>query len=121
MASVRHKRAKQQSFFNDPNGAVVYVRVSSDRQVDNTSLDSQERACRAYCQSQGWKVVRLFREEGASAKTAERPRFQEMLRYCKEARPRPSFLVVYAVDRFARDTYDHHIVKRHLASRRPAP
>jgi hypothetical protein len=29
--------------------------------------------------------------------------------------------VVYAVDRFARDTYDHHIVKRHLASRRPAP
>jgi site-specific DNA recombinase len=58
----------------------------------------------------------LFREEGASAKTAERPRFQEMLRYCKESSPRPTYLVVYAVDRFARDTYDHHIVKRHLAS-----
>jgi hypothetical protein len=65
---ARYKRAKQQSFFNDPDGAVIYVRVSRDRQVDNTSLDSQERACRAYCQSQGWKVVRLFREAGASAK-----------------------------------------------------
>jgi site-specific DNA recombinase len=73
-------------------------------------------ACRAYCESKGWKVVRFFREEGVSAKTTERPRFQEMLRYCKETSPRPSFVVVYAVDRFARDTHDHHIAKRHLAS-----
>jgi site-specific DNA recombinase len=100
---------------------VIYVRVSSDRQIDNTSLDHQERACRTYCEQQGWKVSMLFREEGASAKTAERPRFQEMLRYCKESSPRPSYLVVYAVDRFARDTYAHHIVKRPSQSRRPAP
>jgi site-specific DNA recombinase len=112
---MRRKSQNRQSF-NDPSSVVLYIRVSSDRQVDNTSLDSQERACRAYCEAKGWKIARLFREEGASAKTAERPRFQEMLRYCKESSPRPSFVVVYAVDRFARDTCDHHIVKRHLAS-----
>lgn len=60
--------------------------------------------------------AKLYREEGASAKTAERPRFQEMLRYYKEATPRPSYVVVYAVDLFARDSNDHHVVKRHLAS-----
>jgi hypothetical protein len=37
--NMRRKSQKRQSF-NDPSSAVVYVRVSSDRQVDNTSLDS---------------------------------------------------------------------------------
>jgi site-specific DNA recombinase len=113
---VNRKKKDQAQGVNDPTAAVVYVRVSTDRQIENTSLDSQERACKDFCHKHGWKVTKLFREEGASAKTAERPRFQEMLRYCKEARPRPSYVVFYAVDRFARDSHDHHVVKRHLAS-----
>jgi DNA invertase Pin-like site-specific DNA recombinase len=115
--ATREAKNKQEAHsFNDPSAAVVYVRVSTDRQVDNTSLDGQERACKDFCHKHGWKVTKLYREEGASAKTAERPLFQKMLRYCKEAKPRPSYVVFYAVDRFARDSHDHHVVKRHLAS-----
>jgi site-specific DNA recombinase len=111
---VKRKKKQEAEGFNDPNAAVVYVRISSDRQVDNTSLDGQERACKDFCHKHGWKITKLYREEGVSAKTAERPLFQEMLRYCKEATPRPSYVVFYAVDRFALDSYDHHVVKRHL-------
>jgi site-specific DNA recombinase len=113
---VKRKKKQEAKGFNDPSAAVVYIRVSSDRQIENTSLDGQERACKDFCHKHGWKVTKLFREEGESAKTAERPRFQEMLRYCKAATPRPSFVVFYAVDRFARSAHDHHVVKRHLAS-----
>lgn len=49
--------------------AVVYIRVSTDRQVvEGASLQTQERDCYSMCERNGWEVVRLFREEGESAK-----------------------------------------------------
>ncbi len=35
--------------------AVIYVRVSSESQEDNTSLGDQEARAKAYIISQGWK------------------------------------------------------------------
>lgn len=43
--------------------AVIYVRVSSDRQVDNMSLGEQERICIEFCQRKELTVVRVFREK----------------------------------------------------------
>jgi DNA invertase Pin-like site-specific DNA recombinase len=55
--------------------AVIYVRVSDSRQVDNTSLASQEEICRQWCQSRGIEVDRVFTDAGESAKTADRTEF----------------------------------------------
>ena len=63
-----------------PRRAVLYLRVSDQRQVDNYSLETQEKACREHCQRNGWKVAAVFREEGESAKTTDRPQLREMLR-----------------------------------------
>jgi len=52
------------------------------------------------CVHNGWQVIRLFREEGESAKTADRPRLQELLTFCRNAKPRPEFVVVHHVDRW---------------------
>jgi len=54
------------------DGVYIYVRVSTGRQVLGTGLETQERDCRAYAGNQGWTVLRVFREEGESAKTAKR-------------------------------------------------
>ena len=48
--------------------AVIYTRVSSDRQVENASLETQERACRAYCEKNGWRFYEF------SEKKANQPR-----------------------------------------------
>ena len=53
--------------------AVIYIRVSTDRQVHGASLETQERDCRLMCDRNEWTVIRLFREEGESAKSADRP------------------------------------------------
>jgi DNA invertase Pin-like site-specific DNA recombinase len=83
--------------------AVLYLRVSSDRQVDNTSLSGQEDACRRWCRDNGITVDRVFTERGESAKTADRTEFQSMFRYLAESsKGRITHVVVYKFDRFSR-------------------
>jgi len=94
--------------------AVIYTRVSSDRQVDNTSLDSQEATCRAHCERESWMVLRVFREEGASAKSDDRAQFRAMAAYCMTERV--DFAVVYKLSRFARNAEDQLRYFRELAA-----
>ena len=94
--------------------AVIYIRVSTDRQVEGASLETQERDCRLMCERNGWGVVRLFREEGESAKTADRPQLQELLTYCRVSKPRPDYVVVHHVDRWARNGQDHDMMRNFL-------
>ncbi|MEQ1907594.1 MAG: recombinase family protein, partial [Vicinamibacterales bacterium] len=54
-------------------GAVIYIRVSTKEQTENLSLPTQLRACEEYCRREGYEVLERFREEGESAKTADRP------------------------------------------------
>ncbi|MEO5948798.1 MAG: recombinase family protein [Candidatus Saccharimonas sp.] len=90
--------------------AVIYTRVSSDRQVDNMSLGQQLKACEAYCMSNDLTVEEVFTDEGESAKTAARPKFQEMLEYCRKNKLNVDAVVVYKLDRFARSVQDHAAV-----------
>ena len=59
--------------------AMIYTRVSSEEQVSNLSLDVQEKTCRDYCARNGWTVEAVYREEGESAKTANRTELRRML------------------------------------------
>jgi site-specific DNA recombinase len=94
--------------------AVIYIRVSTSRQLENASLETQLRACREFCDRNCWSVIKVFREEGESAKTADRTQLQEMLRFCRSAKPRPKYVVVYALDRFARSGVDHDTLRAGL-------
>ena len=89
------------------NRAVIYCRVSTEEQVENFSLATQQKACRDYCARNSFDVDKIFVEEGESAKTAQRTQFQKMLAYCRENKGRVKWVVVYAVNRFARNSHDH--------------
>ncbi len=60
-------------------GAVIYVRVSDPRQAENLSLATQLRTCEEYCRRQGFEVLERFKEQGESAKTADRTELQNLL------------------------------------------
>ena len=94
--------------------AVIYTRVSSEEQVSNLSLDVQEKACRDYCARNGWTVVRIYREEGESAKTANRTVLRELLADLRTVRGAAEYVVVYDTSRFARDVYVHTSLKQLL-------
>ena len=91
--------------------AVLYCRVSSKEQTKNLSLPMQEASCREFCERREWQVERAFIERGESAKTADRTELQRMLTFCRRNRKRVGVVVVYNLNRFARNAGDHHAVR----------
>jgi DNA invertase Pin-like site-specific DNA recombinase len=94
---------------------VIYCRVSSDEQVKGTSLESQEAACKEYAESHRINILRVFVERGESAKFADRTQLLELIDFCRKNRDTVEVLLVWKVDRFARNVTDHFSVKATLA------
>ena len=86
---------------------IVYCRVSSKEQVEGLSLETQERICREYAGRNAITVLRVFIDKGESAKTADRPEFQKAISFCAERKRQINYFIVYKLDRFSRNTYDH--------------
>ena len=63
--------------------AVIYIRVSDPSQIDNISFQVQREACEKYAKDNGWKIVKEFKEEGESAKFADRTKLKELIEYCR--------------------------------------
>ena len=97
------------------NTAIIYCRVSTDDQVHGYSLANQKRECRRWCTDHGVRVLRVFVDEGASAKTADRPELLRALAYVN--RHDVDLMVVYKVDRLARRSADHHTIRASLTGR----
>ena len=97
-------------------GAVIYIRVSTKEQTENLSLPTQLRAGEEYCHREGFEIVQRFKEEGESAKTADRTELQRLLAYCRTNKGKVHFVVVFNLTRFARDKYDHFALHSHLRS-----
>ena len=95
---------------------VIYLRVSTEEQVDNYSLDTQEEICRKEAERRGLEVLKVFREEGRSAKTIKgRPTLIEMLEYCRKNRREICAIIVYRLDRLSRQTADYLAIRKKLA------
>ena len=76
--------------------AAMYVRVSSGEQ--NTG--AQERELREYVQRRGWKLQQIYRDQGVSGASSNRPALNELLKACR--RGSVDVVVVWKFDRFAR-------------------
>lgn len=94
--------------------AIVYCRVSSKEQVDGTSLESQEQGCRDYAARNDLNVVRVFIEKGESAKFADRTQLLELIEFCGHRQNEVRALLVWRVDRLARNVGDHFNIKASL-------
>lgn len=92
--------------------AALYLRVSTEEQVSNLSLDTQEAECRELCERRGWKIVATFREEGASAKTLERPEMRRMLAFLGKGKPAVDHVVVFRIDRLSRNQLDFYLLRQ---------
>lgn len=86
--------------------AIVYVRVSTDEQVDGYSLNDQEDRCRKEAERQGFHVLHVYREEGISAKTLDRPQLEELLQYITKNHKNVQAIFFYHSSRLSRNTLD---------------
>lgn len=83
--------------------AVIYARFSCSKQREE-SIEDQERVCRQYAASRGWRVAKVYSDRAMSATTDARPSFKRMLADAEKG----CFdrVIVYKLDRFARNRYD---------------
>lgn len=96
--------------------AVIYLRVSTEEQVDNYSLETQEDICKKEAERRGFSVAQIFREEGRSAKTITgRPALLEMLEFCRKHKKEVDAVIVYRLDRVSRQTADYLAIRKKLA------
>src|SRR5687768_10590375 len=80
--------------------AVIYLRTSTESQVDRQGPKVQEDSCRAYADSIGVDVVAVLHEAATTGKTDERPCFAEALVMVEEG---DADIVLFAsLDRLAR-------------------
>lgn len=85
--------------------AVIYARFSSDRQREE-SIDGQIRECTEYAEKNGIKIVDSYIDRALSASkgTEKRLDFQRMIQ--DSAKHLFDVVLVWKLDRFARNRYD---------------
>src|SRR5688500_950663 len=79
----------------------IYCRVSSAGQEENSSLDTQEAACRAYAVEQGWMIAGVYREVFTGAELFERPQLGRLRDSVRAGEA--DVVLAHALDRVSRN------------------
>ena len=90
---------------------VIYARYSSHNQREE-SIEGQLRECKEYAKDNDISIVGEYIDRAISGKTDNRANFQKMIRDAEKGRF--SVVIVYKLDRFARNRYDSATYKAKL-------
>ena len=82
---------------------IIYARYSDNNQREE-SIEGQLRECRAYAEKNGITILNTYIDRAFSAKTDNRPEFQRMIK--DSAKHLFDVVIVWKLDRFARNRYD---------------
>lgn len=91
--------------------AIIYARYSSERQTEQ-SIEGQLRVCQEFAEREGITITGEYIDRAISGTTDHRPQFQRMMADCP--RLDIEYVIVYKLDRFARNRYDSAIYKAKL-------
>ena len=95
--------------------AVIYARFSSDRQREE-SIEGQLRECREYAKKNGITVIHEYIDRALSASKETEKRLDFLCMISDSSKGQFDTVLVWKLDRFARDRYDSahykHILKK---------
>jgi DNA invertase Pin-like site-specific DNA recombinase len=82
---------------------IGYIRVSSESQEENTSLESQKQQIKNYCLSNGYQLLDVLSEVKSGKTIKSRPVFNQALEIVATS---ADGIICTRLDRFGRDTID---------------
>ena len=105
---------------DDYDKAVIYCRVSSDRQKnEGHGLDSQEHRCRELARTKGYEVVEVFKDSYSGAGDfMQRPAMAELLAYVDRNAHNQYVVIFDDMSRFARDVQVHFRLRQAFDTRK---
>jgi DNA invertase Pin-like site-specific DNA recombinase len=90
---------------------VIYARYSSAGQTEQ-SIEGQLRVCKEYAERNGYFVIGEYIDRATTGTNDNRPEFQRLLEDAKKQEF--TYVLVYKLDRFARNKYDSVVHKHNL-------
>ena len=81
-----------------------YVRVSTENQLENYSIEEQAERIKAYCAAKDWALLKIYTDGGYSGGNTNRPALRQMLSDIKTNNI--DAVVVYKLDRLSRSQKD---------------
>ena len=92
---------------------VLYMRYSSEAQTEQ-SIEGQDRVCSEFCKREGYSIIHKYIDRATSASKDIDKRVQFLKMVEDAASGNFQAVVVYKLDRFARNRYDSAIYKSKL-------
>jgi site-specific DNA recombinase len=83
--------------------AIAYVRISSTRQIDNESPETQKLTIQKYADANNIEILEWFYDEAKSGKNTEREELKNLLLYASKYQNKIDYVVVYKMNRMSRD------------------
>jgi site-specific DNA recombinase len=83
--------------------AVAYVRISSIRQIDNESPETQKKFIQNYADTNDIEIIEWFYDEAKSGKNADREELQNLLSFALKYKGTIDYAIVYNMRRASRD------------------
>ena len=90
---------------------IIYARFSSQSQNEQ-SIEAQIRICSEFAENKGIKIVNIYSDKAKTGTNTDRPAFQKMVSDAQTGAFK--YIIVYKLDRFARNQYESVIHKHHL-------
>jgi DNA invertase Pin-like site-specific DNA recombinase len=117
LADQGRKRTEQKADAGSKARAIGYTRVSTDEQVLGNGLEVQEDAIRRYCKDQGLRLIAVERDEGISGSNGLDARLGLASSLARVEGDDADCLVVYRLDRLARDFVLQELLVNRLRER----
>lgn len=92
--------------------AVVYARYSPGSTQTYQSIEGQLTECHKFAAANDLQIVRTYEDEHLTGRNDQRPAFQQLLK--DSATAKWDIVLVYAIDRFGRNSIEIAINKYHL-------
>jgi site-specific DNA recombinase len=87
--------------------AYAYVRISTNKQLENTSIEQQLESIEKYCNENNIILVKTFIEDPSSAESfSNRPKFKEMFFNTFQEENNIDSIIVFKQDRISRNSLD---------------
>jgi len=84
--------------------AACYVRVSTENQLENYSIEEQIERLKAYCAAKDWNIYHVYTDGGYSGGNTDRPALKQMLDDIHSRKI--DVVLVYKLDRLSRSQKD---------------
>ena len=85
--------------------AICYYRVSSEKQANDNTIESQKRQCQNYAEYNGFNIVAEFEDNGISGASSNRPGMTKMIEFLaiNHRKGEKTIVIIQDLSRLARD------------------